>query len=92
MLDAPNPVRIGEETKHLSTFDLALERRREGVRKNSPRAVDQTIKMGLDLEKLEEAKAAAAPALPQEAEPLDDEDEAIALDYLLRQKAIKEAF
>jgi hypothetical protein len=91
MLDEPQPVKIGDKVRSLSTFELSLQRISEGVRKGDKTAVARAISLGLELDKHEEAKAHASPAVPA-VEPLSEEDKAILLDYLARQKALKEAF
>lgn len=92
MLEALNQVRVGDEVRTITTHDLALERVREGVRKADSRAINQALALARELDRDAEAKAAAAPAGQQESEPMSEDDEAIALEYLLRQKALKEAF
>jgi hypothetical protein len=92
MLNRSTPVKIGEEVKHLSTLELSLERTSEGVRKGDKSSVARTIKYAIDLDRDEEAKGASAPAQQFALEPLTDEEEAIALEYLLRQKELREAF
>jgi hypothetical protein len=84
MLEAPQPVKIGEQVRAMSTFDLSLQRVSEGVRKGDKTAVQRAISLGLELDKHDEAKAAAAPAAAASVEPLSEEDQAILLDYRTR--------
>lgn len=92
MLEAPNPVRVGEQARIMTTIDLALERVREGVRKDDKRAVAQALSLARELDKDEEAKAATAPASAAATEPLSEEDQAILLDYLRREEELRNAF
>jgi hypothetical protein len=95
MLEAPMPVKIGDQVKTMSTFDLSLQRVSEGVRKADKGAVNKAIQLGLELDKQEEARAATAQtahAAQPEAEPLSAEDHDIILDYLAAQKALRDAF
>lgn len=91
MLDAPVPVKIGEEVKHISTFELSLERLSEGVRKGDKTAIARVVSLAREIDKDDEAKAANSPIHNLALEPLTTEDEAIVLEYL-RQKALREAF
>lgn len=69
-----------------------MERTSEGVRKDDKSSVARTIKYAIDLDKDEAAKAASAPAQHLALPPLTEEDEAILLEFLLRQKALRDAF
>lgn len=92
MLEKLTPVRIGDEVRTLSTLELSLERLVEGVRKGDKTAIARVLALAKEIDKDDEAKAANAATGPSAAEPLTDEDQAIILDHLARQKALKEAF
>ncbi len=92
MLEAPVPVKIGDQVKTMSTLDLSLQRVSEGVRKSEKGAVNKVIQLGLELDKQEEAKLASAQAPQRELEPLTAEDHDILLEYLATQKALRDAF
>ncbi|MEQ1812093.1 MAG: DUF5681 domain-containing protein [Terricaulis sp.] len=92
MLDHPTPVKIGDEIKTLSTFEVGLARLGEKARKGDNTAIGRVIALAREIDKDEEAKAANAPAQERAPEALTDEEQAIALEFLLRQKALKEAF
>jgi hypothetical protein len=92
MLEAPVPVKIGDEVKTMSNLDLSLQRISEGVRKADKGAVNKVIQLGLELDKQEEARAASAQAPQFEPDPLSAEDHDILLEYLATQKALRDAF
>lgn len=92
MLEQPTPVKIGEQVKTLSTFELSLERLNEGVRKGDKSAIARVLALAREIDKDDDQKAAAAPQAATYVEPLTDEDREIILDYLTREKALKDAF
>lgn len=92
MLDAPTPVKIGEQIKTLSTFDLALEKLKEGARKGDKSAIARIMTLAREVDKDDEAKSTAGSSAQQNDEPLSVEDEEIVLNFLARRKALRDAF
>ena len=91
MLNRSTPVKIGDEVKHLSTLDFAMERLIEGVRKGDKTAIARVVALAREIDKDDEARAASQPAQNYALEPPSAEDEANLLEYL-RKKALRDAF
>lgn len=92
MLNRATPVKIGDEVKHLSTFDLSMERLIEGVRKGDKTAIARVVALAREIDKDDDLKAAAAPQASAHVEPLTDEDHDIILEFLAAQKKLRDAF
>lgn len=91
MLNKSNRVKVGEDVKHLTTFELSLERLSEGVRKGDKTAIARVVALAREIDKDDEARAASQPAQHYALEPLTSEEEAIVIEYF-QKKALREAF
>jgi hypothetical protein len=91
MLNAPNTVKIGDETKTMSTLDLSLTHMNQGVRKGDKTVVAKVVALAQKIEDDEERKSVSGPAQHSAPAPLTSEEEAIVLEYF-QKKMLRDAF